>query len=129
MPKESILCALTEQVAYQILVERVGCHNLHIRVSRFVQYLTCLDGQVSDIARVQTDALGTDAHGCQHLVCHTDGVGHARLEYIIGINQEDTVVRIDLGVSLERLDTRNQTSVPRNVPWCRLPGCGGHGRR
>ena len=100
------LRALVQKVAHQVFVERVGRHDLHVRIARRVQHLARLDGQVRNVARVQADTLGAHAHGRQHLVGHADGVGHARLEHIIGIDQEDAVVRVDLGVGLERLVLR-----------------------
>ena len=55
------LRALYDEVAYQIFIERVGGHDLHIGETCVVEHLARLDREISDIARVQTDALGADA--------------------------------------------------------------------
>ena len=44
------LRALVQKVAHQILVERVGRHDLHVRIARRVQHLARLDGQVRNVA-------------------------------------------------------------------------------
>lgn len=55
------LCALYDEVAHQILIERVGRHDLHIRETGVVEHLAGLYREVRDVAGIQTDALGADA--------------------------------------------------------------------
>ncbi len=52
---------LHEQVAYQILIERIGRHHLHVLKTGGIEHFAGLDRKVSDIAGIQTDAACADA--------------------------------------------------------------------
>ena len=95
------LGALADQLADDILVQGVGDHDLAVEPARLVQHPTHLLGQVGDIARVQTDGALGDALGLQDLVEGLDGVGHARLQNVVGVYQEGGVVGVEGAVIAE----------------------------
>ena len=92
---------LEQQVPDNILVQRVGGHDLTLGQSRRVQHFSGLLGQVGQIPRVQPDGAVGNALGKQYLFKGTNGVGHARLQHIIGIHQQGGRVGIKLAVGLE----------------------------
>lgn len=70
---------LHEQVAYQILIERIGRHDLHVLKACGIEHFACLDRKVSNIAGIQTDAACADALLCFQFLGDTDCVRHTDL--------------------------------------------------
>ena len=93
--------ALEQQVADDILIQRVGSHDLAFGQSRRVQHLSGLPGQVGQVAGVQPDGAAGDALGQQHLLKGADGVGNAGFEHVVGVHQQGGGVGIQLAVGLE----------------------------
>ena len=96
-------CALHDEIADDVLVERVGGDDLTVGPSRRVEHLARLLREVGDIARVETDRAIRDAEGLQHLVEGADRVRHAALQHVIGIDEQSRRGRIQFAVGAEGL--------------------------
>ena len=95
------LGALADQLADDVLIQGVRDHDLTVEPARLVQHTAHLLGEVGDIARVQTNGALGDAQGLQNLLKGLNGVGHARLQDVVGVHQEGGVVGVELAVVAE----------------------------
>ncbi len=78
------------------LVEVRGENDRDVVEPRLVQQHRSLDGQVSQVAGVDPDAHRSVTRPAQ-LLEDDDGVGYTRLNDIDRVDQQDTLVRVDLG--------------------------------
>ena len=94
-------CTLTDQREDDLLVERVGGHDLAIDKACVVQHLARLLRQVGNIARVKADSAVFDALRPQHFLEDADGVRHTALQGVVGVHQQGCVGGVKLAVGLE----------------------------
>ena len=92
--------ALELQVANQVLVQVARSADDGVGIARRVQHLAGLAGEVGQVTAVQADAHRLVALGAQ-LVKDLDGVGHAGLERVVGVHQQQAAGGEHLGVLAE----------------------------
>ena len=99
---------LQDQVADDVLIQRVGRADRAVGVAGLVQHLAGFLGQVGNIAGVDADALRALAHRLQDLVKHLDGIGYAVAQHVVGVHQQHAGVGVHLGVFLEGVVLRRE---------------------
>ena len=97
------LRALSDKLADDILVHRVGDYDPTLGKSRIVKHLADLLGKIGNVARVYSYGAVADTERVEHRLECADSVGHAALKNVVGINEQSRVVRIGLAVGLKRL--------------------------
>ena len=95
------LCALTDQIADDILVQRVGRHDFYVAVTGVIQHFAGLFGQVSDVAAVDAHTLRTMSRRHHDFIKDLDGVRNTGLEDVVSVHQQRTVIRINAGIFLK----------------------------
>lgn len=85
------------------LVKAVRDDNLAVRQPCFVEHLAHALGEVREVARVDADAEEALAHRLENLMRNADGIRDARMDDIVGIDEQDGRIRIRLCILLERL--------------------------
>ena len=82
-----------------VLIQIGRSGNGGVRKSCVIKHLSCLFGQVRQVAGVQTDAVLLRLPAlCLHLGKHPDGVRHTGAQRVVGVDQQHTIVRVVLGV-------------------------------
>ena len=93
--------ALVEYRAYREFVEAVGGDDFAVGEAGFVEQLTRRLREVGEVAGVYADALEPLAHRDEDVVRGLYRVGHAGVEDVVCVDEQDGVVGVELGEAAE----------------------------
>ena len=96
------LCTLHQQIAHNVLIQRIGCTNAAVGIARLVQHFAHFFREIGNIARVDAHSFRTNAHWRQNLIKHANGVGNTAFQHVVGVYQKRTVVGIQLCITGKR---------------------------
>ena len=80
--------ALTDKLADQILVKRVGNNDFTLRPTGIIEHFTNLFGKIRNIARVNANAAFGNSLRFEDLVKYPDGVWNTGIKHAVSINQK-----------------------------------------
>ena len=95
------LGTLHQQIADQVLVQCVRGDDLTLSQAGFIQHFASLAGEIGQIAGVNADAAFCDPFGQKHFLEYLDGVWNTGAQYVVGIHQQRSVIRIEFAIGLE----------------------------